>query len=317
MRKESEHVFQEFDERKQAKQRAEYITPKILREFIAQYVNGENVTILEPAIGSGQLLEYVKNKIKSVDGYDVSVDVCNALKNNFGSKCNFYNQSFLQSKLTKNYDYAISNYPFSLKFKDNTDDAKAVLNDDLLKQFYQKTVTGVMDFPFILKSFNVSNKGLFLCFPGIGYRNTEKKFREYLVKNNFLVEYGILEEVNFEHTSISILFMFLSKEKQNKSVKSFYKNFKTKEYEEKYVEQFDDNYTFEIPKKIAIDSFDKFDAVAEELKARKQVEDMLFKQIQFSKSIYELDEDVRQKAPSVPEWVDNICKKLKHLFTLA
>jgi hypothetical protein len=111
--------------------------------------------------------------------------------------------------------------------------------------------------------------------------------------------------------------MFLSKEKRNKSVKSFYKNLKTKEYEEKYVEQFDDNYTLEIPKKIASNSFDKFDAVAEELKARKQVEDMLFKQIQFSKSIYELDEKVRQKVPSVPEWIGDICEKLKQLFTLA
>lgn len=304
-------MFQEFDERKEAKKRAEYITPNILRRFIVDYVHGEELSVLDPAIGSGQLLEHVSHKFKHIDGYDVSSNVEKPLKINFGDKCTFHNKSFMQAELFKFYDYAISNYPFSLKFKDNPEDSTAVLNDAFLKQFYNKNVTGVMDFSFILKSFNVSKKGIYLCFPGIGYRSAERKFREYIVQNNYLVEYGLLEEVNFEHTSISILFMLLSKEKTEKSIKSFYKNFKNNEYEEKQVNAFDENYTLEIPKKAVQVDYADFDAVETEKQARKQIEEMIMKQLKFSQAIGSIDENVKNGVESVHEWIEHLYKIMK------
>ena len=308
-------MFQEFDGRKEAKKRAEYITPNVLRKFIADYVHGEELSILDPAIGSGQLLECVSHKLKHIDGYDVSSNVEKPLKINFGDKCTFHNKSFIQAKLIKFYDYAISNYPFSLKFKDNPEDSMAVLNDTFLKQFYNKSVTGVMDFSFILKSFNVSKKGIYLCHPGIGYRSAEKKFREYIIKNDYLVEYGLLEEVSFEHTSISILFIILSKEKAEKSIKSFYKNFNNGEYEEKQVNAFDENYTLEIPKKAVLVDYADFDALETEKQARRQIEEMIMKQLKFSQVIGSIDESVKNGVESVDEWIEHLYKRMKKCIT--
>ena len=308
-------MFQEFDERKEAKKRAEYITPDVLRRFIVDYVHGEELSVLDPAIGSGQLLEHISHKVKRIDGYDVSSNVEKPLKINFGDKCTFHNKSFIQAGLNKCYDYSISNYPFSLKLKDNPEDSTAVLNDAFLKQFYNKNATGVMDFLFILKSFNVSKKGVYLCFPGIGYRTAERKFREYVIKNNYLVEYGLLEGVNFEHTSISILFMLLSKEKTEKGTKSFYKNFKNDECEEKQVNTFDDNYTLEIPKKAVLVDYADFDAVETEKQARRQIEEMIMKQLKFSQVIGSIDESVKNGVESVDEWIEHLYRRMKKCIT--
>ena len=76
-----------------------------------------------------------------------------------------------------------------------------------------KKVTGLLDFIFILKSFELVKEGYYLCFPGIGYRTQEEKFRKYLIDNKFIKEYGIINNCQFDHTSISILYLHLSKEK--------------------------------------------------------------------------------------------------------
>lgn len=46
--------MQEYDTRGEAKKLAEYITPLKLRQFLASKITKDNLTILEPAIGSGQ-----------------------------------------------------------------------------------------------------------------------------------------------------------------------------------------------------------------------------------------------------------------------
>lgn len=305
-------MFKEFDGRAEAKNRAEYITPKPLREFIAKYVKGENLSVLEPAIGSGQMLESIADRIESIDGYDVEGKVVDALTANFGTRCTFHHKSFLSASIDKHYDYAISNYPYSLKFKDFPDDANAVLQDDTLKQFYPSNkVTGVMDFAFILKSFNYANEGIYLCYPGIGYRAAEKKFRQYIIDNNYLVEYGILENAGFDHTAIPILFMHLSKDKDPKQpVISFNRDLKAGTELVEEVKQFDSSYTLEIPKEVQ-NKLSDFDPVATELEARKAVEQALKRQIKFSAMVWNIDEEVRKELPSVKDWLNELAEFIR------
>jgi type I restriction-modification system DNA methylase subunit len=64
--------FKEADLRQVAKNNAEYITPQALREFLKSKIEKDNITVLEPAIGSGQLLFDVFDKIFAIDGYDIN-----------------------------------------------------------------------------------------------------------------------------------------------------------------------------------------------------------------------------------------------------
>lgn len=306
-------MFEEFDGRKGAKGRAEFITPKPLRDFIATYVKGTNLNILEPAIGSGQMLESIADRVKHIDGYDIAHEVREALEANFGARCAFHNESFISSKIDGKYDYAISNYPYSLKFTDNPQDAEAVLFDEFMKQFYpNKKATGVMDFAFILKSFNLASEGIYLCFPGIGYRTAEKKFREYLIANNYLVEYGILEAAGFEHTAIDILFMQLSKHKDPAiPVKSFRRNLQTSEVLSADVTAFDDNYTLQLPAKQEPDKYADFDSVSVERSARLDVERYVKRQIGFSQAIWGVDASLHEQLPLVKEWIENMIEMLQ------
>ena len=185
----------EFDTRAVAKQNAEYITPEKLRQFLAQKITKENITVLEPAIGSGQLLFEIKERIALIDGYDVNQSALNCVKENFEGKINVFNQDFITSTVNKTYDYAIANYPFSLPMTE--EQKEFIANDDFLQSFFVKkkqestenlfeakpfvkpdNVNGKLDFMFILKSFQYAKEGLYFCFPGIAYRGQEEKFRK-------------------------------------------------------------------------------------------------------------------------------------------
>ena len=307
--------MKEHDLRATAKVNAEYITPQPLREFLASKIEKDNITILEPAIGSGQLLFELKDKIKFIDGFDISPHSAEMVKKNFEDKVNVFNQDFICSEIDKVYDFAIANYPFSLKF--TQEQKECVANDKFLKQFFVKKdakktdylfeveqkvkpdqVSGVLDYMFILKSFHFANEGLFFCFPGIGYRSQEEKFRKYLIENKFIKEVGLLDNCKFDHTSISILFLHLTKE-PNEETKCFRFDFETQEKLEE-VANFENN-KFTFPQK-EIAEEDYGDPIELEKEARQSLIDAVKKSILCSAEIYKIDKDLHNNLPSVEEF---------------
>ena len=285
--------MKEFDGRLKAKYAAEFITPQKLRQFISDKVSGNNLRVLEPAVGSGQLLFNLIDRINSVEGFDVNNDALVYAKENFGNKAILHNLDFITAEI-KEYDVAISNYPFSLK---PTDEQQAyILADPFLSRFYNGKVTGVLDIVFILKSFNAVQEGYYLCFPGIGYRGSEKRFREWLISNKHIQEYGLIEECAFEHTSISILFLHLTK-KPNERVNSFRLNLKTGYIVESSITLTDH---LEIPYEEI--EREVINPVELEETARKNVERVVMAQIKISRMIWEIDELIHERLPSVDEW---------------
>ncbi len=299
--------MKEFDTRAKAKELAEFITPEKLRQFLASKITGNNLNILEPAIGSGQLLFEIKDRVKSIDGFDVNDDAIDVAKENFAEKINIFNRDFIGCNINKQYDIAIANYPFSLK---PTEEQKQyICNDEFLSQFYRKNnekdilgeyiktiktddITGLLDFVFILKSFNFAKEGYYFCFPGIGYRQQEKVFREYLIKNKYIKEYGIINNCNFKHTTISILFLHLTKE-QNETTKSFNLDLKTNEVIEA-VASFD-NETFNLPQKEVVKEV--INSIDVEKQVRENLIDMVKTSLELSKMLCELDKDLGDKLP--------------------
>jgi hypothetical protein len=312
--------MKEFDTRLEAKKKAEFITPEKLREFLAKKIKGEGLNILEPAIGSGQLLFNLFNQINSIEGFDVNSNALEMAKQNFNEKLIARNQDFITTDVKAQYDVAIANYPFSLK---PTEEQKEfIANDSFLKQFYAKNIKndifgnatydakpdnikGKLDFVFILKSFNLAKEGFYLAFPGIAYRQEEERFRKYLIENKFIKEFGLLNNCKFDHTSISILFLHLTKT-QNEETKCFTLDIETGEMLEG-VARFEDNQ-FKYPQKEIVKN--NFCPIELEKEARASLIRELKKSFNFSKKIYELDKSLQDNLPSVEDFKQDIINAL-------
>lgn len=313
--------MKEHDLRQVAKTNAEYITPIPLRQFLANKITKNSFTVLEPAIGSGQLLFELKDKIQEIDGFDINQSSIEVAKQNFGEKLNAFNQDFITAEISKQYDYAIANYPFSLS---PTEEQKEfIANDKFLKTFFSKqkdinaliemediikpeSVNGKLDFMFILKSFQNVQEGLYFAFPGIGYRGQEEKFRKYLIENKFIKEIGTLNNCQFDHTSISILFIHLTKT-PNETTKSFTLDFKTNELIES-VATFENN-AFDFPRKEV--EKEQIDPIETERRVRKSIINNLLKELEYSQKIYNLDAEIRKNLPSMEEFKREIILKLE------
>jgi hypothetical protein len=242
-----------------------------------------------------------------IDGYDVNNNAINIAKENFAEKINIFNQDFITCNINKQYDIAIANYPFSLK---PTEEQKEyICNDKFLSKFYDKkeetnmlgnfakkiktsNIIGVLDFVFILKSFNLANEGYYFCYPGIGYRQQEKVFREYLIKNKHIKEYGIISNCQFYHTSISILFLHLTKQ-QNETTTSFNLDLKTNEVIEA-VANFD-NATFNMPQKEV--AKEVVNPIELEKQARENVLNIVKHSLDISKMLCERDKNLQNNLP--------------------
>lgn len=205
--------FKEHNNRDISKKLAEYITGTELRKYVArkvkQYLNIENPTVFDGAVGSGQLEQFVNPSM--LYGVDVQESSINATKENF-KNTELEIQSFFEySKENLVVDCVIMNPPFSIKFKDLSDtEQKSIQKDFIWKK------SGCVDDIFVLKSLKYTKRfGFYILFPGVGYRKTEQQFRE-LIGNN-LAELNRIDNA-FTDTTISVLFIVIDKEKNDNKV---------------------------------------------------------------------------------------------------
>lgn len=209
--------FVEHNNRIKAKNFAEYITGKDLRKYVASKVKkyvGENPAIFDGALGSGQLEQYCNPKM--IYGVEIQAESCEAAKENYPN-VDVENKSFF------NYtrddfvaDCVIMNPPFSIKFKDLSEEEQTNIKNE-----FDWKKSGVVDDIFVLKSLKYTKRyGFYILFPGVGYRSSEKKFREII--GNSLQELNMIENA-FEDTGIAVLFIVVDKEKtDNKVIKELY-----------------------------------------------------------------------------------------------
>lgn len=210
-------MFKEHNNRIKAKNFAEYITGEELRKYVASKVKkyvGENPVIFDGALGSGQLEQYCNPE--KIYGVEIQEESCSAAKENF-INIDIENKSFF-NYIRNNFvaDCVIMNPPFSIKFKDLSEEEQA----NIKREFDWKK-SGVVDDIFVLKSLKYTKRyGFYILFPGVGYRSSEKKFREII--GNSLQELNMIENA-FEDTSIGVLFIVIDKEKtDNKVIKELY-----------------------------------------------------------------------------------------------
>lgn len=205
--------FKEHNNREISKKLAEYITGIELRKYVARklkkYINKENITVFDGAVGSGQLEQFVKPGM--LHGVDVQENSINSARQNFKNSDLETKSFFEYEKEGLEVDCVIMNPPFSIKFKDLSE----VEQRNIQKEFEWKK-SGCVDDIFVLKSLKYTKRfGFYILFPGVGYRRTEQQFRE-LIGNN-LAELNRIDNA-FTDTSISVLFIVVDKNKTTKKV---------------------------------------------------------------------------------------------------
>jgi len=205
--------FKEHNNREISKKLAEYITGIELRKYVARkvkkYINKENITVFDGAVGSGQLEQFVNPAI--LYGVDVQENSINSARQNFQNTELDVKSFFEYEKEGLEVDCVIMNPPFSLKFKDLTEHEQK----NIQKQFSWKK-SGVVDDIFVLKSLEYTKRyAFYILFPGVGYRKTEEKFRELI--GNRLAELNVISNA-FTDTSIDVLFLVVDKSKTTEAV---------------------------------------------------------------------------------------------------
>lgn len=195
----------EHNNRKIADVHAEFITSKQLRKLVAdkvsEYLGNSPVSVFDGAVGSGQMEEYVN--IKHLTGVDIQPEAIRALESNFGGKCVGIVGDFLDLDVDGEFDCVVMNPPFSLKCRGPVE-----------RMPYAKK-NGVLDECFYVLSSMKARFSFFVCFPGIGYRRSEQKMREYF--GNSVIELITVED-GFDDTAIDVLFVIIDREKADTSV---------------------------------------------------------------------------------------------------
>ena len=190
---------------------AEYITGQELRKYVAEKVKkytGDVKTVFDGAVGSGQLEQYVNPEI--IYGCDIQKESVETALYNFPNS-KIEKISFFNYRNDIEADCVIMNPPFSIKFKDLSEEEQA----NVQEQFEWKK-SGNVDDMFVLMSLKYTKRyGFYIMFPGVGYRNSEKKFREVI--GNRIAELNIIDNA-FDDTSISVLFLVIDKEKTTDEV---------------------------------------------------------------------------------------------------
>ena len=250
--------MKEHNNRKKANKYAEYITGQELRKYLAEKVVkycGETVSIFDGAAGSGQLEEHLN--VKEFHAVEIQQEACEALQYNY-PKAVISNMSFFQYDSDYQADVVIMNPPFSLKFKEQTDEDKKAIQEE-----FSWKKSGVVDDIFLLKSLKYTKRfAFYIMFPGITYRGAEKKMRE--IVGNRLLELNVIENA-FEDTQINVVFIVIDKEKTDNEYHSEIYNCKTQELVYQETQVLDSDYSWQILKKPVEEEVIDIDEVNREL----------------------------------------------------
>lgn len=263
--------MKEFNNRKKAKALAEYITGKELRIYLANKVKkyvGEDITVFDGAVGSGQLEEFIKPK--TLYGIEVQKEACECCKENYPNSV-IKNISFFNFEDDIKTDCVVMNYPFSLKFYELSKEEQ----ENIKKEFSWKK-SGVVDDIFILKSLKYSKRyGFYIGFPGITYRKSEQNLRKII--GNQLKELNTIQNA-FKDTAIEVVFFIIDKQKTTNEVfKEIYDCKTNKQIYEEIVLKSENRWSRPIlPKQKEKIDIEQLEKEIEELKIkRRKIEDEL------------------------------------------
>jgi len=227
-----------------------------------------------------ELRKYVADKIYKYLGNNVTI---------FDGSCVFNEDIKL--------DCVVMNPPFSIKFKDLTEEEKVSIK----KEFEWKK-SGNVDDIFCLKALKFSKRyGFFILFPGLTYRSAEKQFRKELTGK--IVELNIIKNA-FEDTTIDVVFLIVDLFKKNNEVQKEIYNCKNKNIVFQTISN-SSSEEWQPPREPIITKI--IDPIEEEIKARNQTIRILTNSLKLSKLFCEFDRTL----PPFIEFLENLKNIIK------
>ena len=167
-------------------ERSDVFTPDAISKKMASYLL-PNGSLLEPSVGTGQLLSHINVKKYKIDVYDINQEYLEKCAETYHlPKKSIHCQDFLTSKSQK-YQNIILNPPF-IRFQDLSVDYRA-----FIKKEWPVLSKGNIDlyYAFLVKCLDcLSDDGVMVAITPNSYlyNKSALSFRQYLIANRFVKE---------------------------------------------------------------------------------------------------------------------------------
>lgn len=162
-----------------SRQKFDIFTPDLISKEMASHFPKTVDLLLEPSIGSGNLLTYVK--YTKCIGYDINADYTSKIKQNVEIR----HENFILADVVERFDGIIMNPPY-LRFQEMPDDMRLYITNN-----FPELSSGNIDLylAFVMKAFRcLSDDGKLVAIVPASYlyNVSSKKFRNFILENKHL-----------------------------------------------------------------------------------------------------------------------------------
>ena len=165
--------------------KCDVFTPNDISKLMASKLNNKG-NILEPSVGSGNLLKYINlKKYEYVDIFEIKKEYLDSIP--FNEKINIYNCDFIKKHIDTKYDNIIMNPPY-IKTQDLSRDYR-----NYLKTNFNILKNGIIDiyYAFIIKCIDLlKTDGVLVSITPNSYlyNKSSLRLRKYLFDNKYVKE---------------------------------------------------------------------------------------------------------------------------------
>ncbi len=159
------------------KELGQYPTPDNIKEILFKFLptNTNFVSVLEPSVGTGEFIPFIKNHF--INGCIDSYEIDETLSKFCFDGVDYYWGDFLKTNITKKYDFIIGNPPYM-----------EIHIDNLIKEEFKEVVSGRVNIYslFIKKCIDLLKDDGYLAFvvpTSMNNGSYFSKLREYIIKN--------------------------------------------------------------------------------------------------------------------------------------
>ena len=193
--------------------KCDIFTPDNICQLMSQKIDNSG-TLLEPSVGSGNLLKYLDiSKYSNIDIYELKSDYLDIIIDK--QNMNKINKDFLRATITKKYDNIIMNPPY-IKVQDLSPEYRA-----FIKNNFTLLRTGLVDiyYAFILKCLDLledNGKMVAITPNSYLYNKSALKLRKLLFDNRYVKEIiDYKDKKVFKGTSVYCCITVFSKENKD------------------------------------------------------------------------------------------------------
>lgn len=191
--------------------KCDVFTPDIICKLMASKLH-DSGSLLEPSIGTGNLLKYVNIDNYTIDAYEIKDTYLKALPY---TKINTYHEDFIKANIQKSYRNIILNPPY-IKIQDLSESYRAYI-----KSHFFILKTGLVDiyYAFIIKCLTLlEDDGIMVAITpnSFLYNKSSHKLRKYLFENHYVQEIiDYKDQKVFPNVSVYCCITIFSKHKKD------------------------------------------------------------------------------------------------------